>query len=110
MNLPPLFEIGFSSMMYLILIYIFFMGLYQYYKVKVKKEDFDRSFISLGALALIIGVIAYIQSIRDIFDAIAAAGDISPSLIAAGLSNTYSYPTLGLICLGLAYLFRYINQ
>lgn len=86
------------------------MGVYQYFVVKIQRKEYNKSFVSLGAVALIIGIIAYIQEIRQAFDAIAEAGDVSPILVASAISDTYSYPTLGLLCFGLAYLFKYLNQ
>ncbi|MEP4091054.1 hypothetical protein [Reichenbachiella sp.] len=110
MNLPPIFQLGFSSLIYLILIYILIMGGYQYYIIRVKGGEYKRSFVPLGVVALILGIIAYIQKIRQAFDSIAEMGDISPSLVAGAISDTYSYPTLGLLCLGIAYLIKYLNQ
>jgi len=53
---------------------------------------------------------AFTLAINKTFDAIAAAGDVSPALVAGGISNGYSHLPLGLLCLATAYLFKYINQ
>ncbi len=75
MQLPPLSEIGFSSIAWLILAYIVIMGFYQLYQIRVKKEEFKKTFVPLGYVALIFTAIAYFTSMKEAFDAIAAAGD-----------------------------------
>ncbi len=110
MHLPPIYELGYHSVFYLCLLYITSMGVFQYYKIHVKKERFKKSFVPLGAAAVVGGFILQIINQIDAFDAIARAGDISPALVAEGIKMSLSYPVLGLLSLGMAYLIKYINQ
>lgn len=110
MSFPSVFEWGFPSAMYLLLFYILVRGSIQLYRVKTSQEVEKRSFVPLGALGLIVGLIAFVEGIRAAFDAIAEAGDISPGLGAEGISSAYSYPTLGLVILAVSYAFKYLTQ
>lgn len=44
---------------------------------------------------------------RMVFDAIVAAGDISPSLVVNRMIGRYSYSPLGLMCLGFSYCLNF---
>ena len=109
-ELPPIDELGYPTLMYLLIGYILLMGLLQLHEVKVEGKESKKSYVPLGGMALVLGIIAFIQKIRMAFDAIEAAGDISPQIVAANISGAYAYPTLGLIGLALAYLFKYLKQ
>lgn len=58
----------------------------------------------LGLLALIIGILASTIDMIAAFDAIKAAGDVSMSLMAAGLKLTLIAPVYGLIIYSLSLL------
>lgn len=109
MQLPPITEFGFSSIVYLILIYILIRGLHQLYQRYSFGQSYKRSLVPLGAVGLIFGIIGYIQGMREAFAVIAEAGDISPALVAGGITQSFAYPTLGLLTLAAAYLFKYLN-
>lgn len=110
MNLPPLLPIGFSAILYLILIYILGMGLWQFIAPRIGREVRARSLVPLGAAAVVFGVIALIQHYRMAFGAIEEAGDISPSIVAGAFKDAYSNLTLGLLCLAIAFVFRFVND
>ena len=38
------------------------------------------------------------------------AGDISPALVAGAISGAITYPILGLVILGVSFLFKHLNQ
>ena len=46
----------------------------------------------------------------DAFEAIEAAGDISPSIVAGALKAVWAYPILGMLTLAISCVFRYVNQ
>lgn len=104
------FEHGFSSILYLIIAYIVVMGGLQLYQFKYRGKEEIKSFVPLGAFGLIVGIIAYVMMMRDAFDAIAAAGDVSPALVADSMARSYDFPVLGLISLAIAYLYKYLTQ
>ncbi len=109
MTFPPILPIGFATMQYVILGYTVFVGVLQVYQARYKGLEVKKSkTIWLGALNVVVGAIAYFQSYREAMEAIAAAGDISPSLIADGMSQAFSFPILGLTNLGFAFLIRYL--
>ena len=110
MNIPSPLEFNFSSVSWMILIYILIMGFYQFYQIRIKKEAFKKNLVPLGYIALIFSIIQYINGMKTAFEAIAEAGDISPSLVAGGISYSTNYLFLGLMTLAITYLFRYINQ
>ena len=107
--LPPLLPIGMSSILYLFLIYILAMGFWQLFSIRVGKTIHVKSLVPLGAAAVVVSVIAFVQHYRRVFEAIEQAGDISPSIVAAGFKGAFSYPILGLLCLAIAYVFKYAN-
>lgn len=112
--LPSLFDFGFASILYLFLAYILGMGLWQFRQIRLLNENEEsvhaRSLVPLGWAAVAMGFVALIQRYREAFDLIEAAGDISPSIVASAMSAALSYPTLGLLCLAISFLFKYFNQ
>ena len=58
----------------------------------------------VGLFAFIIGLLASALDLMGALQAIEAAGDISPSLLAAGLKITFITPTYGLMIYTLALL------
>ena len=110
MELPSPFILSFSSISWLVLIYILVMGFYQFYQVRIKKATFAKNLVPLGYMALIFTIIDYILGMQNAFEAIAEAGDISPALVAGSMSFAMNSLFLGLITLAVSYLFRYINQ
>ena len=110
MSFPSPFILSFSSISLLILIYIVIIGSYQFYSITIKKVEFRKNLIPLGYVALIFTIIDYFIGMKTAFEAIAEAGDISPSLVAGEIANSTNYLFLGLITLAVSYLFRYINQ
>lgn len=110
MQLPLLNELGFSSISYLILAYILIMGFYQFHKVRIKRLAYKKTFVPLGYVALIFAIMDYILQMKEAFEAIADAGDISPALVAGGISQSFNHLFLGLLTLAISYIFRYLNQ
>jgi hypothetical protein len=112
--LPSIFDLGFASILYLFLIYILGMGLWQFKSIRLKRDGEEeikaRSLVPLGAGATVIGFIALVQRYREAFDMIEAADDISPSIVASAFSGAFAYPTLGLLCLAISFVFKYLNQ
>lgn len=112
--LPSIFELGFASILYLFLAYILGMGLWQFNTIRLKRDGAEpikaRSLVPLGAGATVIGFIALVQRYREAFELIELAGDISPSIVASAFSGALAYPTLGLLCLAISFLFKYMNQ
>lgn len=58
----------------------------------------------VGLFAFIIGLLASALDLTSALQAIEAAGDVSPSLLAAGLKITFITPTYGLMIYTLALL------
>ncbi|UII24000.1 hypothetical protein [Fulvivirga ligni] len=107
--LPPLFDSWISISLYLLLVFIIIQGIRQYLAKDEDSPERKRSLIPLGAIGVIFGAIGYAKVYRDAFDAIAAAGDISPTIVASALRNGASYPILGLLCLAVTFAFKYIT-
>ena len=103
-----------AALMYILLIYIMYMGIWQFRTVRIRKTRghpfFMGSLVPLGALILCLGFLGHVMNIRMAFEAIEAARDISPTLVATNLKNSFDYVILGLLSLGLSFLFKYINR
>ncbi|MEL6561839.1 MAG: hypothetical protein AAFQ94_26875 [Bacteroidota bacterium] len=110
MELPSPFTLSFSSISWLILLYVLYLGSYQFYQIKIKKAPYRKNIVPLGYLALIFTIIDYILGMKTAFETIAEAGDISPALVAGSMSYSMNSLFLGLITLAITYLFQYINQ
>jgi hypothetical protein len=108
--LPPLLPLGFGSMLYLFLTYIICMGCWQFYLIRSGKEFRIKSLVPLGAAAVVVSFIAFVQHYRMVFKSIEQQGDISPAIVAAGFKEAFDYPTLGLLCLAIAFIFKYVNS
>lgn len=108
--LPPLLPIGMSSILYLFLFYILGMGLWQLIAIRTGKEIRIKSLVPLGAAAVVVSAIAFVQQYQMVFEAIEQVGDLSPAIVAAGLKDAFAYPILGLLCLACAFLFKYMNS
>lgn len=114
MYLPyPLYS-SFTIILYVLLLYILIVGFLQYIQLKKAGEIthslLKKSLVPLGALATVVGFMGLYDSKTLAFDAIAAAGDISPALVANGLAEGYPIITLGLLCLAISFLFKYFNS
>ena len=107
--LPGIFEYVWSPVLYLVLLFLLYKGVWQFL-VNRKKGVKSRSLVPIGAIGLILSFIAYFDAMRASFDAITAAGDISPSLVAGSISSNQSLPILGLVCLAISYFFKYVNE
>ena len=114
MHIPPIFDSWLSVLLYFLFLFIIGKGIQQF--VKIRFGDFDpqhdkiRSTVPLGAAAVAFGFLGHFRGASQALDAIEAAGDISPSLLANALGHSGSYPVLGLLCLGLSFVFKYLNQ
>lgn len=75
-----------------------------------KYSVLKKSLIPIGAIAAVLGFMAMTDQIREVFDAIQAAGDISPGLVSGGISLAYPHLTLGLLSLIISLLFHYFNR
>ncbi|MDH5381531.1 MAG: hypothetical protein OEW75_11795 [Cyclobacteriaceae bacterium] len=95
---------------YLIIAGILFYGIKQYILFKKGHETNKSYVIPLGALCLIFGFIGLFITMKEAFNSIEAAGDISPQIVAHSISAAYDYPILGLIGLALSYAFKFINS
>lgn len=92
------------------MIFIIYKGVLQYIR-KAKSSDIkSRSLIPLGAVGLILGIIGYIRGYSQAFEAIEAAADINPQIIANSVGNSIAYPVLGLLILAISFMFQYLNQ
>jgi len=107
--LPGLFEFAWSPVLYLVLLFLLYKGIWQFFANK-RKSIKSKSLVPIGAVGLILGFVAYFDAMRASFDAIAKAGDISPALVAASISSNQSLPILGLVCLAVSYFFKYVNE
>ncbi|MEQ8245136.1 hypothetical protein [Fulvivirga sp.] len=110
MLIPSPLDSFLSVALYVLLVFIIYKGVAQYILKSKEGVEEARSLVPLGAIGLIFGIIGYIRGYMMAFEAIEAAGDISPSIVAASFGQSGSYPILGLICLAVSYLFKYINQ
>ncbi|MEQ8685801.1 MAG: hypothetical protein RIE86_10930 [Imperialibacter sp.] len=113
MKLPPVIELGFSPLLYLFLFYIIYLGVKAFFFIRIRRVDYPDNparIVYLGAAAVVIGVIAFIQKYREAMEAIESAGDISPSLVAGSISEAFAYPTLGFFCLALSFLFKFVSK
>lgn len=63
-----------------------------------KKTKMSSEFILFfGSLAFLIGLLAQVVGLFGAFDAIQAAGDVSPSMIAGGLKISFLAPLYGFV-------------
>ena len=104
------YEMGISVILYSFLGYITIMGGIQWYQYKFGELTKVKSYVPLGAVALIVGVIGNVVRVRQAFDAIAAAGDVSPELVASEITRGYDFLIIGLVTLAVAFLYKYITQ
>jgi hypothetical protein len=114
MRLPPFFESGISMLLYLILLSILVLGLWQFLKsryiLKEREAMRFRSVVPLGWAGAAVGFIGLFKRYSDAFEMIEEAGDISPSIVAGALHSGFSYPMLGFLCLAISYVFKFVNQ
>jgi hypothetical protein len=108
--LPPILPIGFSSILYLFLLYIIGTGFWQFFSLQTGKQVRIKSLVPLGAAALVISLIVFVQQYRMVFQSIEEQGDISPGIVAAGFKDALSYPIMGLLSLAMAFVFKYLNN
>ena len=110
MKLTSTVILSFSSISWLILIYVTIIGSYQLYQIKFKKSNFKKNLVPLGYIALIFTIIDYVYGMKNAFESISEAGDISPALIAGSIAYSINSVIIGLITLSITYLFKYLNQ
>lgn len=114
MHFPAIYESNVALLIYAFLIYIIAMGLWQFVKSRYLLKHGEsmqlRSLIPLGGAAAAFGFVGLFIQYSDAFEAIEAAGDISPSIVAGALKEAVSYPILGLLALAVSCVFRYVNQ
>ena len=87
-----------------------YQGTKQYIMAKNGIAISNSFVIPLGVMCLIFGLIGFFVQLRQAFEAIEIAGDLSPQIIAGGIKQAYDFPILGLIGLGISYAFKYINS
>jgi hypothetical protein len=112
MKFPPITEVGFSSLLYLLLAYILYLGIDVFVKLRLKNKPNAGNpsrIIYLGAAAAVIGIVAFIQKYREAMEVLVEVTDISPSFVAGAISDATSYPTLGFSCLAISFLLRFIR-
>lgn len=114
MYLPSPLHSNMAILLYLLLAYILVVGFMQYTQLRNRQEInhplLKKSLIPVGALATVLGFMGMVNKIREAFDVIAAAGDISPAMVAGGISQAYPLLTLGLLCLVISLIFKYFNR
>lgn len=111
MALPHPFSSVFAAVLYLILFYILIIGFLQYYKPeRLTLPIFKKSLVPVGIIGLAVGFWSLVYTIQQAFDAIEAAGDISPSMVAGGIASGYAYIYLGILCLIVSLVFYYFNH
>ncbi len=107
MILPNPLDFGFSTLVYLILIYIFWLGISHLIR-PTEETDNHKKIIWLGAIGLVVAVMGYVFEMRQAFSAIEEAGDVSPALVASAIKDATSQPILGLLCLATSFTFKFI--
>lgn len=114
MYLPSPLHSNFAIPLYLLLAYILVVGFLQYFKLRAGEELnhvlLKKSLIPIGLLTVVVGFMGTVNLIQELYDTIAAAGDISPALVAGGFSQAFPLLTLGLLCLAMSLIFKYFNQ
>lgn len=114
MRLPSLLESNVSLLLYALMTYIILMGLWQFIKSRYLLKQGEsmqlRSLVPLGLAAAAFGFIGLFMEYSDAFEAIEAAGDISPSIVAGAFKAGWSYPILGMLTLAISCVFKYVNQ
>jgi hypothetical protein len=114
MRFPSLLQSNVSLLLYVLLAYIVIMGTWQFIKSRYLLKPGEsmrlRSLIPLGLAAAAFGFIGLFMEYSDAFEAIEAAGDISPTIVAGALKAVWTYPVLGLLTLAISCVFRYVNQ
>lgn len=111
MALPHPFSSVLAAILYLILFYILIIGFLQYYKPeRLTLAIFKKSLVPVGIIGLAVGFWSLVYTIQQTFDAIQAAGDISPSMVAGGITSGYPYLYLGILCLIVSLVFYYFNH
>lgn len=114
MELPSPFYTVYAFLLYCLLIYILVVGFIQYFKLRKGKVAssglLKRSLLPIGVIAVVIGVLGVVDQVKNVFEAISVAGDISPSIVSGGIALGYPHLTLGLLCLIITLLFKYSNQ
>jgi uncharacterized membrane protein HdeD (DUF308 family) len=101
-------EHGWASITYLILSFIIYKGLWQLFMQK-RKGIKPNSLLSLGSMGLVFSLIAYVDNVKVTFLKIVVGGE-TPAQIASDFASSHQYPIIGLLCLGSAYFFNYLNQ
>ena len=101
MRLPHLLQSNVSLLLYTLLTYIIVMGLWQFIKSRYLLKDGElmrlRWLIPLGLAAAAFGFIGLFMEYSDAFEAIEAAGDISPAIVAGAFKAGWAYPILGML-------------
>ena len=110
MLIPQPFESYLATTLYLLFIFIIYKGVFQYTLLQKSKTNSIKSLVPLGTIGLILGIIGYIRGYMITFEAIEAAGDISPEIVASSFGHSGTYPILGLLLLATSFLFKYMNQ
>ena len=114
MRFPFIFESGISLLLYAFLFFIIIAGLWQFIKSRFLLKEGEvmrfRSLIPLGGAAAAFGFIGLFKQYSDAYQAIEMADDISASIVAGAFDSGWPYPMLGLFCLAVSCVFRYVNQ
>ena len=114
MHLPLVYESGIASMLYLLLLLIVIMGTWRFIKSRYLLREGEtaqfRSVVPLGWTAVALGFVGLLKQYSEAFQAIEAANDISPSIVAQAMGPAFTYPSLGFLCLAISYVLQFVNQ
>lgn len=110
MYIPFFFDSWASATLYFFLAGVIAVGIWQFIQIKSGKVEKVRSLVPLGAVAVCIGFIGNFIKITGAFEAIEAAGDISPQIVAGAIKQGPPYVVLGFVILAVAFVFKYVNQ
>ncbi len=111
MRFPYPAESGIAFILYVLLVFIVAMGIWQFIISRYLAETTKpRSLVPLGGAAAAFGFIGLYSQWSEAFEAIEMAGDISPAIVAGALHNGVSYPTFGFLILAISLVFRYVNS
>ncbi len=111
-TLPPFTDSAMSVFMYLSTAYILVCAITAlYFRIKLSAAPgwAVRPVVWLGAANAALGLFGFFLNYTQAMQAIQAAGDISPSILAGAYVLSGSYPVLGFLSLSIAFLFQFFS-